>query len=372
VRIACNRRALHDALQHVGRVVSGRTTLPILSNVLLEGGGQRMRVVAYDMELGAESWVEVEVQEEGAVTVPARLLSDIVAGLPEATVEMGSRDRSILELKCGSSEYSINGLPAEEYPVLPEVEGEVSFEIEQGALKEMIQNTIFAVSRDETRAILTGVLLAWDGKRVKMVTTDSYRLALRTAPEEGVREVSAGEKWAAIIPARALQELNRMLEPEAEAGPVKVQASTQRIMFEAGPYRLLSRLIEGQFPNYERIIPTEAERTITVNREALLGAIKRAALVARAEASKLVFVAEGEGLTIQAESGDVGKAREELGAKIEGEGMTIAFNAEYLMDALGVMDSEEVVWHLGGPLTTALLKGAEDPDYLYMVAPMQA
>lgn len=372
MRIACNRKVLHDALQHVGRVVSGRTTLPILSNVLLEGNGDRLRVVAYDMEMGAESWVGVEVGEAGAITVPARLLGDIVASLPEATVEMEAGERSVLELKCGASDYTINGLPAEEYPVLPEVEAEVSFEVSQGVLKEMIQTTIFAASKDETRAILTGVLLTWDGQRVKMVTTDSYRLALKTAPEGEVKNISAGEKWAAIIPARALQELNRMLAPEAEDTPVKVQASSQRIMFEAGPYRLLSRLIEGQFPNYERIIPAESERTITVNREALLGAIKRAAIMARAEASKLVFMAEGETLTIRAESGDVGKAHEELAARIEGEGMTIAFNAEYLTDALSVMDSEEVVWHLGGPLSTALVKGSEDPDYLYMVAPMQA
>ncbi len=359
-------------MQHVGRVVSGRTTLPILGNVLLEAKGDRMRLVAYDMELGAESWVPVEVKEEGAITVPARLLGDIVASLPEATVEMTSSDQSQLELKCGSSEYSLNGLPAEEYPALPEVEGEVSFEITQKCLKDMIRSTIFAASRDETRAILTGVLLAWDGKQVKMVTTDSYRLALRAAGADEVKEISAGESWSAIIPARALQELSRMLEPQGDADTVKVQASTERIMFASGPYRLLSRLIEGQFPNYERIIPTDSEKTITVNREALLAAIRRAALVARAEASKLVFKGAGESLTIQAESADVGRGREELGAVIAGEDITMAFNAEYLTDALSVMDSEEVVWQLGEhALSTALIKGVDDPDYLYMVAPMQ-
>ncbi len=358
-------------MQHVSRVVSGRTTLPILGNVLLEASGERMRLVAYDMELGAESWVPVEVQEEGAITVPARLLGDIVASLPEATVEMASAEQSLLELKCGASEYTLNGLPAEEYPALPEVEGEVSFEITQKCLKDMIRSTIFAASRDETRAILTGVLLAWDGSQVKMVTTDSYRLALRAAGADDVKNVSAGDEWSAIIPARALQELSRMLDSEGDGEAVKVQASGERIMFASGPYRLLSRLIEGQFPNYERIIPTEAEKTITVNREALLAAIRRAALVARAEASKLVFTGAGERLTIQAESADVGRGREEMGAVIEGDEVSIAFNAEYLTDALSVMDSEEVVWQLGGPLSTALMKGVDDPDYLYMVAPMQ-
>jgi DNA polymerase-3 subunit beta len=361
---------LHEALQHVGRVVSGRTTLPILSNVLLEAKAGRLWLVAYDMEIGAQSSVVVETEEEGALTIPARVLSEVVASLPEATVRMESRDRSALELSCGRSEYTIHGLPAEEYPTLPEVTGEVSLEASQATLREMIRTTIFAASGDETRAILTGVLVGWDGGTLKMVATDSYRLAVKAAPAGKAGGTTGGEGWQAIVPARALQELNRMLNPEAEETPVKLCASGQQIMFEVGPYTLISRLIEGQFPNYERVIPAESNRTISVNREDLVGAIKRAAIVARAEASKVVLAAQDDTLTISAESGDVGRAREELPVTMEGEPITIAFNAEYLADALGVIASETVVWHLNGPQEKALLKAGEDPDYLYIVAPM--
>jgi DNA polymerase-3 subunit beta len=327
-------------------------------------------MVAYDMEIGAQSAVPVEEEEEGALTVPARVLSDVVASLPDATVQMHSENRSVLELTCGRSQYTIHGLPAEEFPALPEVVAAEGFEISQAAARDLIRSTIFAASADEARAILTGVLLRWDGDGVKMIATDSYRLAVKSVPADEVKQTGAA-KWQVIIPARALQELNRMLDPGAEKTPVRAHASEQQIVFEVGPYTLVSRLIEGQFPNYERVIPTDTQRSIQVRRDDLLGAIKRAAIVARAEASKLVFRTREGVLTISAESGDVGRAHEELAATVEGEEIEIAFNAEYLTDVLGVMQSDTVIWHFTGPLSSGLLKAADDPDYLYVVMPMQ-
>ena len=370
MRITCNRRVLHEALQHVSRVVSGRTTLPILSNVLLEAKGEELRIVAYDMEIGAQSTIAIQSQEAGALTVPARVLVDVVASLPDATVEMQSQDRSLLGLTCGRSEYTINGLPAEEYPNLPEVSGDLAIEITQAAMRDLIRSTIFAASRDETRAILTGVLLERNGGGVKMVATDSYRLAVKDATIDKVKVTGGDEKWQAIIPARALQELNRMLDP-ADETPVRISAGEQQIMFAVGPYLLISRLIEGQFPNYARLLAAEPDRMLTVNRDDLLGAIKRAAIVARAEASKLLFRAANGTLTISAESGDVGRAHEELPISLEGNEIEIAFNAEYLTDALGVMESENVIWHLTGPESPGLVKRSDDPDYIYVVMPMR-
>ncbi len=371
MKVSCNRRVLHEALQHVSRVVSGRTTLPILSNLLLEAQGDNLRLVAYDMEIGAQSAVAIEVSEEGAITVPARTLVDVVASLPDATVELRSEDRGILGLTCGRSEYTINGLPADEYPALPEVSGGISFEITQAAMRDLIRATIFASSSDETRAILTGVLLKRSGAGIQMVATDSYRLAVKTAPSAAVKSAGGEDEWQAIVPARGLQELNRMLDPGEEEVPVKVSVAEEQIRFEVGPYILISRLIEGQFPNYERVIPAETDRKVSVNREDLQAAIKRAAIVARAEASKLVFRAQEGILTITAESGDVGRAHEELAAQVEGEEIQIAFNAEYLTDVLSVISSDTVVWELTGPLSSGLLKGSDDPDYLYVVMPMQ-
>ncbi len=371
MKVSCNRRVLHEALQHVSRVVSGRTTLPILSNLLLDAQGDRLGIVAYDMEIGAQSAVPIEVAEEGAITVPARMLVDVVASLPDATVEMRSEDRNILGLSCGRSEYTINGLPADEYPALPEVSGEIAFEVTQAGMRDLIRSTIFASSGDETRAILTGILLKRSEAGIQMVATDSYRLAVKTAAAEAVKAEAGQDAWQVIIPSRALQELNRMLDPADEEVAVKVGVAEEQIRFEVGPYILISRLIEGQFPNYDRVIPGEAERTVAVNREDLQAAIKRAAIVARAEASKLVFRAQEGMLIITAESGEVGRAHEELAAQIEGEELQIAFNAEYLTDVLSVISSDTVVWEFTGPLSSGLVKGSDDPDYLYVVMPMQ-
>ena len=373
MKITCNRSVLHQALQHVGRVVSGRTPQPILNNVLLEVAGSSLRVVGYDMEIGAQSDVAAEVEEEGALTVPARQLVELVAGLPDATVELSSEERSVLELTCASSQYTILGLPAKDYPALPKVKSEAGFTVSQALMRRMIQSTIFAASGDEARAILTGVLLKWEGGALKMVATDSYRLAVKTVPPGEVTPLGAEQPadWEVIIPARALQELNRLLDPADEGTPLEARVGEQQIAFAVGPYTLVARLIEGQFPNYARVIPSAAERTITVARETLLAAIRRAAIVARAEASKLVFNAREGTLTIKAESGDVGKAHEELAASVEGDEIEIAFSAEYLTDVLGVMDSEAVVWQFTGPLDKSLLKAADDPDYLYVVMPMQ-
>jgi DNA polymerase-3 subunit beta len=339
--------------------------------VLLEARDKSLRLVAYDMQIGAESTVPIEAAEDGSLTVPARVLGDFVASLPDATVEMQSEERNVLGLNCGSSQYAIHGLPAEEYPSLPTVSEHMTFGVTQSEMRDLIRLTSFAASSDETRAILTGVLLKRVGNTVKMVATDSYRLAVKTAAADTVTIDDGKGDWEAIVPARALQELSRMLNPSEEKELVRVRADDQQISFGVGPYTLVSRLIEGQFPNYERVIPTDVELSITLNREALLGAIRRAAIVARAEASKLVFRTQEETLTITAESGDVGRAHEELPAAVEGEAIEIAFNAEYLNDVLGVIESEQVVWQLSGPLSSGVLKATDDPDYLYVVMPMQ-
>jgi DNA polymerase-3 subunit beta len=229
---------------------------------------------------------------------------------------------------------------------------------------------VFAVSTDETRAILTGVLLRRDEEGMRIVATDSYRLALRLAPAGAASGVGA---WEVIIPARGLQELGRMLDPAATETPARIRASEQQILFEVGPYTLISRLIEGQFPNYQRLLQQQQDTRwrIVVGRQELLAAIRRAAIMARAEASKLIFRTSDGSLKISAESADLGKAYEELPANIEGGELEIGFNAEYLTDVLSVLESENVTWELTGPLSPGMIKASDDPDYLYVVMPMQ-
>jgi DNA polymerase III subunit beta len=383
MEVVCNRKVLHRGLQSVSRAVSGRSTLPILSNVLLRAGDKGLELLTSDLEIwmgyrlaaagkGKEAGA-VEVNQPGAITVPAKLLSEVVASLPEATVQLTASESGELELVCGASRYEIRGLPAEEFPAFPEVGEEAAFGLRQDLLRDLIQKTIFATSTDETRAILTGALLVVEDNKIRMVATDSYRLSMKGTEleQESAAEINV------IIPARALRELSRFLDHGDSRIEVKVGAS--QILFrlastdveQPGEVSIVSRLVEGQFPNYEKVVPKEHERRISVNREDFLATIKRCAIMARAEANKLIFDPVGSRMKVYAESADYGKAEEELPINLEGEGIKIAFNGEYLQDALESMSSEAVWLELTGSLNPGRLRPSDDPDHICVVAPVQ-
>jgi len=389
MQVVCSRRVLHRGLQAVGRAVSGRSTLPILSNVLLKATDAGFSLTATDLELWLECTLPafkeggksgaVEVKESGALTVPARLLSEVIAALPEATVQMKGDEKGELVLLCAASRYEIRGLPAEEFPAFPEVGEETRFEVAEELLAELIRKTVFAASTDETRAILTGVLLLWQGKRIRMVATDSYRLSVKGAD----LEEKAGKEINLIIPARALHELSRFLDHSKEKAKVQVCIGPSQILFRlagseepgeapaAGELSLVSRLVEGQFPNFEKVIPKEYERRISLRREDFLATIKRCSIIAKAEANKLTLDPQGEKMWVRAESADYGRAEEEIPIALEGEGIQIAFNGEYLREALEAMSGDTVWIELTGPLSPGLLKPSDDPDHLCIVMPMQ-
>lgn len=372
MEVICSRKVLHRGLQSVGRAVSGRSTLPILSNVLLRVTERGLSLLGTDLEIWTECVLPVEVKEAGAVTVPARLLSEVVGALPEATVQLQADERGNLVLTCGTSNYEIRGLPAEEFPALPEVSDETKFEIKQELLAELINKTVFAASTDETRAILTGALLLWEGKRIRMVATDSYRLSIKGAilEEEAPKEINV------IIPARALHELSRFLD-HGKDEKAEVRIGANQIMFrmvggadEPGELCLVSRLVEGQFPKFDKFLAQESERRLSVHREDLLAAIKRGLIIARAEANKLIFEPEGSKMKVRAESADYGRAEEELPVSLEGDALQIAFNGDYLRDALESMNADLVWMELGSPVAPGLIKPADDAEHLCVVMPM--
>jgi DNA polymerase-3 subunit beta len=258
-------------------------------------------------------------------------------------------------------------MPSEEFPQPPEVGGDASFEVSQMDLRRMIRRTAFAASVDETRAVLTGMLLAWDGKQLRIVATDTHRLAVDNLAVEG----KIDREIAVIVPARALRELERGLGGAEEEARVRVQIGESQIQFLFDQFSLVSRLIEGQFPSYERVIPQTIERTVSMGREEFLSALRRAAIVARAEANKIILRTQDSMLTLEAESADVGRAHEEVAAEYEGDPIEIAFNADYLTSMLSETDSERLTMGLSGPLNPGLIRLVGDEDYLYVVMPMQ-
>ena len=375
----CPRKDLLEAVQIVGHAVSGRSSLPILSHILIQAEGDGLRLVATDLELGISCRIPASISEVGALTAPARTLTEVLANLPDKGEVALSVDKShTVRVNCQKSDYKILGLPAEDYPSLPEVPDTVSFSIPQARLREMIRHTLFAVSTDETRAILTGVLLVFDGESLRLVATDTHRLA---SISSGI--VAGNGSQNAIVPSRAMNELTRLLT-DAE-GDVKVILSNNQVQFdlpgEAG-IQIVSRLIEGQFPNFQRVIPTLYTRRLTIPSEQLLRATRRASIVARENSNRVILRTQEDKLVLTAESQTVGNAYEEVEVEKLGDDIQVAFNSKYLLDVLSVVDTENVYLDLTEPLKPGVVRpapaqqaeGQEEapaPDYLCVLMPMQ-
>lgn len=364
MKATCARKDLYQGIQTVSRAIAGRSAWPILNNVLVKTEDGHLRLTAFDLELGMECTVPATIEEEGSLTVPARLIAEVLSTLPEADVQLSVDEQNTVNVKCEKSDYTLLGLPPEEFRPLPEIPDGRGFEITQAAIRDIIKHTIFAVSPDESRAILTGVLLILEGSELKLVATDTHRLAIRTSTV-----ANASGEANCIVPRRALDELSRIIENED--APVAVSIADSQIKFIADGVIIVSRLIEGQFPNYDRVIPKECEKKLTIPAEEFLARVRRASIVARENANRLIIKTEGDRLVITAESGDVGKAYEELEIVKEGEDIEIAFNAKYLIEFLSVVGSEGVFAELTGPLNPGMMKPVGKDDYIYVLMPMQ-
>ena len=364
MRVLCARKDLFEGVQTAGRAVSSRSTLPILGHLMVRSEEDRLRIAATDLEIGMECMVQANIEEHGCMTAPARILTEVLSALPDSDVAMSVDESNVVNLKCGASDYTILGLPAEDFPMLPEVKDDVCFKIEKAALREGIKRTIFAVSTEEARPQLTGVLLTLSGAGIKLVSTDGHRLCLQESPI-----VSGRGEAQAIVPQRAMAELSRLLT-EGE-GEIDVNVSASQILFKVGDISLVSRLIEGQFPDFQRVVPTECDKKLILPTSDLLQSVRRAAIVARENSNRTVLRTVDGKLVVTAESGSVGKAYEEVEVVKEGDDMEMAFNAKYLLDVLGVLECEAVEMELTGSLSPAVVKGQGSQDYMYVVMPMQ-
>lgn len=373
MQAVCPRKDLYEAVQTVGRAVSGRSTLPILSHLLVAPQGDTLKLTATDLEMWMECSLPARLQASltdddtpAGFTAPARVFTEMLGALPDADVLLDRPDGgNTVMVHCARSDYKILGLPAEEFPAPPDVTATANFTLPGETLRDMIRHVLFAVSTDETRAILTGVLVKVGPGEVKMVATDTHRLAVRTAKIEG----GEGEATA-VVPARAMNEVLRLADDE---DTVSISLAQGQARFEVGTTTLVTRLIEGTFPNYERVIPTSHDRKLTLETGEFARAVKRAAIVARDNANRVVLETEGAQLVLSSESGTVGSAREEIEVAREGDDIQIAFNARYLQDVLAVMETEGVVLELSEPLRPGILRPIGDgaDDYLCVLMPMQ-
>ena len=367
MRITCERSYLANALGVAGRAVSHRNTLPILSNVLLETEDDRVKLTATDLDTAIRCTIPAQVAENGAVAIPAGVLNDIVSKLPDAPVTLEMQDGKVT-VRSGKSDYMILSLPAEDFPVVPEVKDGTELDLPQATLKHMLRMTTFAASKEETRSILMGVLFEARGSNLTLVATDTHRLAWKraTLAQEVAVPVSL------IVPAKPLAEMERLLRDSAEDS-VHIRFGASQVQFETADVTLVSRVLDGQFPNYEKVIPKNTERTISFERAELLDAVRRVYIVAKQNSEKAIVETKGDLLEMTAESQDVGRAYEEVPITMNGGDIKIAFNARYLMEVLGIVDSDRITIELSGALNPGLLKASGEngnSDFLYVVMPM--
>ncbi len=365
MRITIPQAQLLKTLQTVERAVNDRSTLPILANILLETSEHELTLTATDLDVGIQCrFPLVPPVEQGAVTLPARKFTTVVRELPDELVVLEAKKNHTATVDCGSSNFRIPGLPAEDFPMLPSVEAAGSFAVPQAALKGMIVQTAHAMSTEETRFILNGALLTTQKNSLVMVATDGRRLAVASIPLSKAPSLPL----EVVIPSKTVRELGRLLQSD-EPDEVRIASlKDNQLTFRFGPVTVVTRLIEGQFPQYEKVLPPPSKQTMTCDRTGLMNAIRRASLMTTASSQAVVFdLADGR-LIVSKESAELGSAREELPATYTGEPLTIAFNPEFWLDVLKVMDAAEVSIEVAGPDKPAVIR---QPGFTYLVLPMK-
>lgn len=365
MRVVCGKDELAEKLQLVGRGVSTRTTVQILAGIMLRAAGGRLHLSATDMEISVRDSLEAQVEEEGAVVVPGRLLVDIVRLLPSGEVTLEHRaDEGVARLTCGSASYSLNTYGPEDFPRLPEIEPDSAFAVEREAFLDTIGRVGRSASRDESRPVLTGILVRFEGDKLVMAATDSYRLSVKETALSG----GPGRELEAIVPARALTELARVGQ-SAESETIEVGVQQNQVVFGVDGVWLTARRIDGQFPNYKQLLPEQFEAEVHLPREELLDVVRRTGLLAQRKSPLRLRFEEGE-LTVSAQTQDVGEARESLPVSYGGEALEIGFNAEFLRDGLESITDETARLKLISPLRPGLLHGESD-DFLYLIMPIR-
>ncbi len=371
MRLVIERGELLRALGHVTSVVERRTTIPILSNVLLKASGSELAFKATDLEREVIEHAPANVETPGALTVPAHVLHDIVRKLPEgAQVELASNaDNGRLELSAGQSRFALQTLPAEDFPDLALGEVSHSFQMPAGELKRLIDKTRFAISTEETRYYLNGIYLHTAGEgddvMLRAVATDGHRLAQVELPLPDGASGMAG----VIVPRKTVHELYRLLEATSDV--VNVGVSETKVRFEIGTVTLTSKLIDGTFPDYARVIPQSNDKEMKVSKSEFMGAVDRVSTIASERGRAVKLALAPDKLVLSVNNPEGGSATEELGIDYGADPMEIGFNARYLLDITGQLEGEEAYFLLADPGSPTMVRDAGDDTSLYVLMPMR-
>ncbi len=362
MKFSVSKDKLLEGLQAVQNVVSSRTTLPILSNVLLQASEGELRLTTTDLEVGVQGVIEANVERPGATTLPAKRLFSIIRELPATDIQIEVDSKNAASIKSGHSFFKIMGLAEEEFPALPRFAESKDFTLPQQDLRDGLKKTAYAISTDETRYVLNGILASFKENKLTLVATDGHRLALA----ELEVEIPKSDEIDVIIPTKAVNELQRLLSGD---GDVRISIGENHVLFSVGSSLLVSKLVEGNYPNYRQVIPAESTERIRFEREGLLNAARRVSILASEKSNSVKLVFSRDNVEITANTPEVGEARESISVPYKGKEFAIAFNPDFLMAPLRNLQTEEVFLHLSDEMSPGVIK--IDTPFLYVLMPMR-
>ncbi|MBU0727186.1 DNA polymerase III subunit beta [Patescibacteria group bacterium] len=366
MRLTCSQKDLFNALAITNKAVDLNNTLPVLNNVLLKAEGKKLYFTATNLEIAVTYWIETEVKNEGEITIPSKLFTNYINYLKDEKVDVSVEEGNAVTVKTSDSTTKIKGIPASEFPPIPNIEKEGGLKIKVKEFKKGIHQVVFAAAMNTTRPILAGVYFVTEKGQLKMVATDSYRLAEKTlATTEATGDISC------IVPAKTILELGYILDSFKDDDEIDITISKNQVLFAVGAVKLISRLIEGQFPNYKQIIPSSTKTKIDFDISALTLVLKRINIFAKENNNKIILkVADGK-ILITTETTQYGEGEITMSTKIDGADNEIALNSQFLLDVLGNIGEDNVVIEIGEKITPIIIKPKDKDDYIHIIMPLK-
>jgi DNA polymerase-3 subunit beta len=370
MKLKIKKEEILKGLQRIQGVVEKKNTMPILSNMLLTAEGDSIEIIATDLEIGLRGRYAADVEKPGSVTVSAKKMYEIVRELPADDIQIKVEEGNWVKIISGRSQFKLVGLPKDEYPALPDVAEEGMIAIDGDMLRDMIRKTLYSVGENDARYVLNGLFVhmtqARDGLNIRMVGTDGHRLSMID------RVIDAKHKEESIIiPKKAMMELRRILEEDAPKSELRLGFSKNHALFKRDGLVMVSKLIDGNYPNYLQVVPAKSSKKVTVSKEVMTHAVKRVSILSKEKTNAVKLQLEKERIILSTNNPEIGEASEELAVEYAGEGIAIGFNSRYLMDVLMSMDREHIAIELNDPLSPCLITEDGDEHYKCVVMPMR-
>lgn len=363
VNIICSKQKLQEGISIVTKAITGKTTMPVLEGIYIEANKEGLTLIGSDMDVSIETKVEADVIKEGSIVIDSKIFSEIIRKLPNSDVKIEIAENDLIQITCEKSVFNLVFMNPSDYPALPSINEDLSVEVPQNLLKNMIKGTSFAIAQDEARPILQGILFEVKNKELNLVALDGYRLAVRS------ELLDVDDNIEVVIPGKTLNEVSKILEDNSDI--LKITFTNNHILFNVNNTKIISRLLDGKFVNYISLLPQEYKLLVNVNKQELQQGIERASLMAKDGNSNLIRLDVQEDTLVITSNSQLGKVREEVNINLQGEGIQIAFNSRYLLDVLKNMEEDDVVVEMTSSVSPCVIKGKNSNNAKYLVLPVR-